>query len=59
MRASNINEFYNDVSCLPDQQAKLDFYSAMSLKQQSKDRRVTPLGYIILILSPSVFDLTP
>jgi hypothetical protein len=34
--------FYNDVSCLPDQQAKLDFYSAMSLKQQSKDRRVAP-----------------
>ena len=26
-----------------------DFYSANSLKQQSADRHVTPLGYIILI----------
>ena len=30
-----------------------------SLKQQSVDRHVTPLGHIILILSQSVFALTP
>jgi hypothetical protein len=32
---------------------------ASSLKQQSVDRHVTPLGHIILILSQSVFALTP
>ena len=31
--------------------AKLDFYSASSLKQQSVDKRVTPLGHIFLIPS--------
>ena len=34
-----------------NQHAKLDFYSASSLKQQSVDRRLTPLGHIFLIPS--------
>ena len=44
-----------------DQHAELDFYtcSASSLKQQSVDRHVAPLGHIILILSQPVFALTP
>jgi len=32
-----------------DKDAKLDFYSASSLKQQSVDRHVAPLWHIILI----------
>jgi hypothetical protein len=39
--------------------ADLDFYSARSLKQQSTDRYVAPLGHIILIPSQPVFALTP
>jgi hypothetical protein len=35
------------------------FYSARSLKQQSADRHVTPLGHIILIPSQPVFALSP
>ena len=31
-----------------DQHAELDFYSGSSLKQQSMDRHVAPLGHIIL-----------
>ena len=42
-----------------DQHAYLDFYSASSLKQQSADRHVAPLGHIILIPSQPVFALTP
>jgi hypothetical protein len=37
----------------------LDFYSASSLKQQSADRHVAPLGHIIVIQSQPVFALTP
>jgi hypothetical protein len=37
----------------------LDFYSASSLKQQSADGHVTPLGHIILIPSQPVFVLSP
>jgi len=37
----------------------LDFYSASSLKQQSADRHVAPLGQIILIPSQPVFSLSP
>jgi len=33
----------------------LDFYSSTSLKQQSADRNVAPLGHIILIPSQPVF----
>jgi ankyrin repeat protein len=36
----------------------LDFYSASSLKQQSADRNVAPLGHIIMIPSHPVFALT-
>jgi hypothetical protein len=38
---------------------QLDFYSASSLKQQSVDRHVAPLGHIILIPSQPVFVLSP
>ena len=37
----------------------MDFYSARSLKQQSADRHVAPLGHIILILSQPFFALSP
>jgi hypothetical protein len=37
----------------------LDFYSASSLKQQSVDENVAPLGHISLILSQLVFSLSP
>ena len=40
-----------------DQHTELDFYSASSLKQQSADRPVAPLGYIILMPSQPVFSL--
>jgi hypothetical protein len=37
----------------------LDFYSAISsLKQQSVDRHVAPLGHIILIPNQPVFALS-
>ena len=49
----------DDVRFVLDQQAELDFYSASSLKQQSADRHVAPLGHIILIPSQPVFALTP
>ena len=42
-----------------DQYAEMDFYSANSLKQQSADRHVAPLGHIILILSQPIFALSP
>ena len=34
-----------------DQHIQLEFYRASSLKQQTADRHVGPLGHIILILS--------
>ena len=50
----------DDVVCFVlDQHTELDFYSASSLKQQSVDRYVAPLGHIILIPSQPVFALTP
>jgi hypothetical protein len=42
-----------------DQHAELDFNSASSLKRQSADRHVAPLGHIILIPSQPVFALPP
>jgi hypothetical protein len=39
----------DEVRFVLDQHAELDFYSASSLKQQSVDRHVAPLGHIILI----------
>ena len=50
---------FNEVSFVLDQQAQLDFHSATSLKQQSTDRHVTPLGHSIQILSQPVFALSP
>jgi hypothetical protein len=46
-----VNFQWNDdeVGFVLDQHAELDFYSASSLKQQSTDRHVAPLGHIILI----------
>ena len=47
-----------EVRFVLDQHAKLDFYSASSLKQQSDGRHVAPLGHIILIPS-RVFAHSP
>ena len=52
-------ELNYEVRFVQDQHAELDFYSASSLKQQSADRNVAPLGYIILIPSQPVFALSP
>jgi hypothetical protein len=49
----------DEVRCVLDQNAELDFYSANSLKQQSADRHVAPLGHIILIPNQPVFALSP
>ena len=46
-----------DVRFVLDQHAKLDFYSANSLKQQSADRHVALLGHINLIPMQYIFDL--
>ena len=47
----------DEVRFVLDQHAYLDLYSASSLKQQSMDRHVAPLGHIILVLSQPVFLL--
>ena len=49
----------DEVCFVLDQHTELDFYSASSLKQQSSDRHVAPLGHIILIPSQPVFTLFP
>jgi hypothetical protein len=49
----------DEVRFVFDQHAELDFYSASSLKQQSTDTHVAPLGHIILIPSQPVFTLSP
>ena len=56
-----VNFQWNDdeVHFVLDQDAELDFYSASSLKQQSADRHVAPLGHIIPIPSQQVFALSP
>jgi hypothetical protein len=38
----------DEVRFVLDQHTKLDLYSASSLKQQSADRHVAPIGHIIL-----------
>ena len=48
-------DFHDDVCFVLDQHTELNFYSASSLKQQSLDRHVAPLGHIILIPSQPVF----
>jgi predicted alpha/beta hydrolase len=47
----------DEVCFVLDQHAELDFYSASSLKQQSADKHVAPLGHIILIPNQPVFVL--
>ena len=49
----------NEARFVLDQHAELDFYSASSLKQQSADRHIAPLGHIILIPSQPVFTHSP
>ena len=49
----------DEINFVLDQHAELDFTSASSLKQQSADRHVAPLGHIILITSQPVFAHTP
>ena len=49
----------DEVCFVLDQHAELDFYTVSSLKQQSSDRHVAPLGHIILIPSQPDFALTP
>ena len=49
----------DEVRLVLDQHAELDFYSASSLKQQSADRHVAPLGHIILIQRQPVFAFSP
>ena len=49
----------DEVHFAQDQHAKLHFHSASSLKQQSADRYIAPLGHIIMIPSQPVFTLSP
>ena len=49
----------DDVCFVLDQHTWYDFYTACSLKPQSKGRHVTTIGHIILIPSQPVFALTP
>jgi hypothetical protein len=49
---------YDDVRFVLDQHTELDFYSASSLKQQSANRHVAPLGHTILIPNQPVFALS-
>ena len=44
-RTSYIHCNDDDVHFVLDQHAELDFYSASSLKQQSADRCISPLGH--------------
>jgi hypothetical protein len=55
----NIQRDDDEVHFVLDQHTKLDFYSASSLKQQSADIYVSPLGHMILIPSQPVFALSP
>jgi predicted alpha/beta hydrolase len=45
----------DEVRFVPDQHADMDLYCASSLKQQSADRYVAPLGHIILIPERHVY----
>ena len=49
----------DEVRFVLDQHAELDFYRANSLKQQSADGYVAPLGHIILIQTQPVSALPP
>ena len=48
----------DEVRFVLNQQAQLDFYSASSLKQQSADKQVAPLGNSVLIPSQPVYDVS-
>jgi hypothetical protein len=48
-RTSNFKWNDDEVRFVLDQHAELDFYSASSLKQQTANRHVAPLGHNILI----------
>jgi len=55
-----VNFQWNDeIRFVLDQHASFDCYSASSLKQQSTDRNVAPLGHIIMIPSQPVFAISP
>jgi hypothetical protein len=54
----NFQKYDDKIGFVLDQHAELDFHIASSLKQQSADRHVAPLGHIILISSLPVFALT-
>jgi hypothetical protein len=58
--ARTVNSQWNsdEVRFVLDLQAFLDFYSAISLKQQSMDRHAASLEDIILIPSQPVFALS-
>jgi hypothetical protein len=49
----------NKVQFVLDQHPYFNNNSTSSLKQQSTDRKVSPLVHIILIPSQPVFELTP
>jgi hypothetical protein len=55
----NVQGNDDEVRFVLDQHAWLNCYSAISLKQQSSNRHVAPLGHIILIASQTVFALSP
>jgi hypothetical protein len=50
-----IFHYDEEIRFVLDNHAELDVYSASSLKQQSKDMHVAPLGHIIMIPSQPVF----
>jgi hypothetical protein len=49
----------DEVHFVLDKHTYLDFYSASSLKEQSADRHVAPLGHIIRVQVNQVFALSP
>jgi hypothetical protein len=49
----------DDVRVVLDQHVFLNFYSTISLKQQSAGRHVAPLGNALLILNQTFFVTTP
>ena len=59
-RTSYIRRDYDeDVCFILEQHTQLDFYSAISVKQQSVVKHVAPSGHIVLIPSQSVLALFP
>ena len=58
-QVNNIQWDDEEVRFVQDQHAKLDLYSASTLKQQSAARHVAPVWHIILIPNQPVFVLSP